>query len=330
MGHLTGLDEMRAVARASCTPVHYHPVGERRGAEATYRRFLEMTGLGAPGAAHSSGRWEVNLSERAAIEARVAALEIETPSWGYGDSGTRFAVFPQRDRPRNVFERVDDAAVVHRLTGIAPAVALHFPWDRVDDLAALRDHIAARGLRAGAINANLFQDPDYRLGSLTNRRPGASARRRSSICWSVSRSPPRSARPRSRLWLADGINYAGQDDFRERRRRLAAGLAALYAALPPEQELLVEYKPFEPAFYATDLADWGSALLSVPLPGGAGARARRSRTSLSRRERRADRGSLGTRGAAGGHPSQRPQVRRRRPDRRVGRTRSSCSSSSSR
>jgi L-rhamnose isomerase / sugar isomerase len=196
----------------------------------------------------------------AAIEARVASLEIETPSWGYGDSGTRFAVFPQGDRPRNVFERVDDAALVHELTGIAPAVALHFPWDRVDDLGALREHISARGLRAGAINANLFQDPDYRLGSLTNADPAIREKALAHLleCVEVATALGSSAQS---LWLADGINYAGQDDFRERRRRLLAGLETLYAALPAEQELLVEYKPFEPAFYATDLADWGSALL---------------------------------------------------------------------
>ena len=196
----------------------------------------------------------------AAIKDRLGRLEVETPSWGYGDSGTRFAVFTQDGRPRNVFERVDDAATVHRLTGTAPAVALHFPWDAVDDLGALRDHIASRGLRVGAINANLFQDPDYRLGSLTN--PSADIRRKALDhlvdCIHVATELGSTAQS---LWLADGINYAGQDDLGERRRRLVAGLKAAYAELPPEQELLVEYKPFEPAFYATDLADWGSALL---------------------------------------------------------------------
>src|SRR3954447_2347748 len=106
------------------------------------------------------------------IERALGALEIETPSWGYGDSGTRFAVFPQPGRPRDVFEKVDDAAEVHRLTGTAPSVALHFPWDQVDDLGALRAHIEARGLRVGAVNPNLFQDPQYKLGSVTNPDAG--------------------------------------------------------------------------------------------------------------------------------------------------------------
>src|SRR3954449_1055788 len=103
-----------------------------------------------------------------AVEAALAGLEIETPSWGYGDSGTRFAVFQQPGRPRDAFERIDDAAEVHRLTGAAPAVALHFPWDQVDDLAALRAHIEGHGLRVGAVNPNLFQEPEYKLGSITN------------------------------------------------------------------------------------------------------------------------------------------------------------------
>src|ERR687889_2164292 len=110
------------------------------------------------------------------VVARIGELTIETPSWGYGDSGTRFATFQQPGRPRDVFERVDDAAEVHRLTASAGAVALHFPWDAVDDLAALREHIEARGLRVGAVNANLFQDPDYKLGSVTH--PDEAVRRK--------------------------------------------------------------------------------------------------------------------------------------------------------
>ena len=102
------------------------------------------------------------------VERALGAFAVETPSWGYGDSGTRFAVFTQPGRPRTVFERLDDAAEVHRLTGAAPAVALHFPWDAVDDLAELRAHADGLGLRIGAVNPNLFQDPDYKLGSVTH------------------------------------------------------------------------------------------------------------------------------------------------------------------
>ena len=195
-----------------------------------------------------------------AVERAVAALEIETPSWGYGDSGTRFATFQQPGRPRDAFERLDDAAEVHRLTGTAPAVALHFPWDQVDNLGELRSHGKELGLRIGAVNPNLFQDPEYKLGSITH--PDAEVRAKAVThlleCVEVARELGSTAQS---LWFADGTNYAGQDDLVARRRRLIDSLEQVYAALPSEQELLVEYKPFEPAFYASDLADWGSALL---------------------------------------------------------------------
>ena len=194
------------------------------------------------------------------IVSRLRALEVETPSWGYGDSGTRFATFTQAGRPRTVFERIDDAAEVHRLTGTAPAVALHFPWDAVDDLSALRAHAQGLGLRIGAVNPNLFQDPDYKLGSITN--PDVRIRDKAVAhlleCVGIARELGSSAQS---LWFADGTSYAGQDDLRGRRARMLDCLARVYEALPAEQELLLEYKPYEPAFYATDLADWGSALL---------------------------------------------------------------------
>src|SRR4051794_23842113 len=197
----------------------------------------------------------------AAVERALGALVVETPSWGYGDSGTRFATFQQPGRPRDVFERIDDAAEVHRLTGTAGAVALHFPWDAVDDLAALREHIARHGLTVGAVNPNLFQDPDYKLGSICHPDADVRAKALEHLLDCVRVAAELGATAQS-LWFADGTNYAGQDDLRARRRRLVETLRALYAHLPAEQELLVEYKFFEPAFYATDLADWGSALLA--------------------------------------------------------------------
>jgi L-rhamnose isomerase/sugar isomerase len=194
------------------------------------------------------------------VAEQLVALAIETPSWGYGDSGTRFGTFPQPGRPRDVFERVEDAAEVHRLTGTAPAVALHFPWDAVEDLGALRDRIEAAGLRVGAVNPNLFQDPDYKLGSVTHPDAGVRAKAVEHLLECVSIATALGSTAQS-LWLADGTNYPGQDELRARRARLIDSLAQVYAALPDEQELLVEYKLFEPAFYATDLADWGSAVL---------------------------------------------------------------------
>ena len=196
----------------------------------------------------------------AAVESALAELTIETPSWGYGDSGTRFATFQQAGRPRDVFERVDDAAEVHRLTGTAGSVALHFPWDEVEDYDKLREHIAAAGLAVGAVNPNLFQDADYKLGSIAH--PDAAIRAKAVAhlkeCVEIATALRSTAQS---LWFADGTNYAGQDDLRARRRRLTEALSDVYAVLPQEQELLVEYKFFEPAFYATDFADWGSSLL---------------------------------------------------------------------
>jgi len=194
-----------------------------------------------------------------AVEGRLRTQRIDTPSWGYANSGTRFKVFPQPGVPRTVEEKLADAALVHRLTGAAPAVALHIPWDRVDDWAALRTHAAGLGLALGAINPNLFQDERYKLGSLAH--PDAAVRRQATDhvleCVTIARAT--GSRDIS-LWLADGTNYPGQDDLRARRRRLLAALEEIYAALDPTMRLLVEYKFYEPAFYATDIADWGMAL----------------------------------------------------------------------
>jgi L-rhamnose isomerase / sugar isomerase len=194
------------------------------------------------------------------VEAALRAQRVETPSWAFAASGTRFAVFPQAGSPRDTFEKLEDAAEVHRLTGIAPSVALHIPWDKVDDLSALRDRAEALGLRLGAINPNLFQAPEYKLGSLCNPDPGI---RRLAIahvreCIEIATGLGSDA---ISLWLADGTNYPGQDSLRARRQRLVDALCEVYGALAHEMELLVEYKLYEPAFYATDLADWGSTLL---------------------------------------------------------------------
>jgi L-rhamnose isomerase/sugar isomerase len=194
------------------------------------------------------------------IQQKLQQFTVETPSWGYADSGTRFGVFPQAGRPRDVFEKLEDAAEVNRLTGAAGSVALHFPWDTVEDYAELRAFADELGLQIGAVNPNLFQDPDYKLGSITN--PDAAVRRKAVEhlleCVEIASALGSTAQS---LWLADGTNYAGQDDLHARRTRLLDCLTELYAQMPEDQELLVEYKPFEPAFYATDIPDWGSATL---------------------------------------------------------------------
>jgi L-rhamnose isomerase/sugar isomerase len=200
------------------------------------------------------------MTQEQTIETAFRNLTIETPSWGYGDSGTRFAVFPQEGRPRDVFEKLEDAAEVNRLTGTASKVALHIPWDAVEDYQGLRAHANQLGLEIGAVNPNLFQDPIYKLGSITHPDPEV---RRSAIdhlleCVEIASKLGSTAQS---LWFADGTNYVGQDNLLQRRGRLLDCLHEVYAALPDDQELLVEYKPFEPAFYATDIADWGSATL---------------------------------------------------------------------
>jgi L-rhamnose isomerase/sugar isomerase len=191
---------------------------------------------------------------------RLAALKIETPSWGYGNSGTRFHVYPWPGAARTVHERIADAALVHELTACCPSVALHIPWDAVDDYASLRRYAEAEGVSLGAINPNLFGSDEYRLGSLCN--PDASVRARAlehcRECIAIAQEVGSSI---ISLWLADGTNYPGQDDLGSRFARLFDGLERLYADLPDEMRLLVEYKFFEPGFYSTDLPDWGTAAL---------------------------------------------------------------------
>jgi L-rhamnose isomerase/sugar isomerase len=195
-----------------------------------------------------------------AIVAELRRLEIETPSWGYGNSGTRFHVFPWPSAARTPEERIADAALVHRLTGACPTVAIHIPWDRVDDWDAFRRYAEQEGVRIGAINPNLFQDDRYRLGSLAH--PDETVRRLAlDHCLECVEIAKRVGSTIVSLWVPDGTNYPGQDDLRGRFRRLAAALEELYEALPDRMRLLVEYKFFEPSFYSTDLPDWGTAAL---------------------------------------------------------------------
>jgi L-rhamnose isomerase / sugar isomerase len=199
------------------------------------------------------------MTETAALE-RLAGLEIETPSWAYGNSGTRFHVYPWPGAARTVWERIDDAALVHRLTGSCPSVALHIPWDRVDDWSALGDYASDRGIRIGAINPNLFSEDAYRLGSFCH--PDERVRSRAlGHCRECIEIAQQVGSTIISLWLADGTNYPGQDDLRTRHARLATGLEELYLLLPDGMRLLLEYKFFEPGFYSTDVPDWGTAAM---------------------------------------------------------------------
>lgn len=183
-------------------------------------------------------------------------LQIEVPSWAYGNSGTRFKVFAQPGVPRDPFEKVSDAAVVARLTGSVPSVALHIPWDKVDDYGKLAAHAADEGIALGTINSNTFQDDDYRLGSICAPDPRVRRKAVDHLLECVDIMDQTGSRD-LKLWFADGTNYPGQDDIRARQDRLAEGLREVYDRLGPDQRMVLEYKFFEPAFYTTDVPDWG-------------------------------------------------------------------------
>jgi L-rhamnose isomerase/sugar isomerase len=195
-----------------------------------------------------------------AVKARLKAQKIETPSWGYANSGTRFKAFAWPGAAVTTREKLDDAAMVHKMTGIAPSVALHIPWDKPEDndYAAMREYAEAQGITLGAINPNVFQDDAYRLGSLGNPNPGIREMALDHILECCEIMTKTGSRDLS-LWFADGTNYAGQDSLRGRKRRFEQGLRQTYAHLPAGGRMLIEYKLFEPAFYNTDLPDWGTS-----------------------------------------------------------------------
>src|SRR5215468_8924546 len=200
-------------------------------------------------------------------------FRIELPSWGFANTGTRFGKFLQPAAAATIAEKLSDAGEVHRVTGVCPTVALHVQWDfahGVDDAEKVGQIAQKHGVRPGTINPNLFQDQEYKFGSFGNPdntiRDRALRHCRDSIviaqslgCRDVS------------LFFADGSNYPGTANIRQRKRWCEECLAAAHAALETDQRLLVEYKPFEPAFYHTDIADWGMA---VHMAGSAGPKAR--------------------------------------------------------
>jgi L-rhamnose isomerase/sugar isomerase len=195
----------------------------------------------------------------ASVKAALRSQWIETPSWAYGNSGTRFKVFAQPGVARTPYEKLEDAAQVHKFTGVAPSVALHIPWDRVDDYEHLAKHAVHLGVQIGAINPNTFQEPEYRLGSVCNPDPAVRRKATDHLleCVEIAHATGSSILS---LWFADGTNYPGQDDIGARQDRLAEALRETYAALGDGVRMLIEYKFFEPAFYSMDLPDWGTSL----------------------------------------------------------------------
>ena len=197
-----------------------------------------------------------------AIHKTLNRLHIELPSWGFANTGTRFGKFLQAAAAGTLEEKFSDAGQVHALTGVCPTIALHVLWDLPAGKESVSEiqRLAARyGVQAGSINPNVFQDQHYKHGSLGNPDPAVRAAAAKHIDDSIEVAKLLGCRDIS-LWFADGSNYPGTQNIRHRKRWFGQGLAAAHGKLGKEQRLLVEYKPFEPAFYHTDIADWGMAL----------------------------------------------------------------------
>jgi len=194
------------------------------------------------------------------VKEALKTQHIETPSWGYANSGTRFKAFAWPGAATTTRQKLDDAGMVHKMTGIAPSVAVHIPWDRPedDDYVGMCQYAEERGVYIGAVNPNVFQDDEYRLGSLGN--PLSSAREQAldhilECCEIMTKVKSKDLS----LWFADGTNYAGQDSLRGRKQRFEEGLRIVSEHMPPDSRMLVEYKFFEPTFYSTDIPDWGTS-----------------------------------------------------------------------
>jgi len=187
---------------------------------------------------------------------------IELPSWAFGNSGTRFKVFSTPGTPRTPEEKIADAAQVHSFTGLAPTVALHIPWDRVDDFGALRVYAEGLGVSLGTVNSNTFQDDDYKFGSLTHTDPRIRQKAIDDHVECIDVMGHTGSRD-LKIWLADGTNYPGQQDIRTRQDLLADSLASIYARLGENQRMVLEYKFFEPATYHMDVPDWGTSYAQV-------------------------------------------------------------------
>jgi L-rhamnose isomerase/sugar isomerase len=204
----------------------------------------------------------IDMTSLSSIESALLAQAIELPSWAFGNSGTRFKVFGSPGTARDPFEKVSDAAQVHKHTGLAPSVALHIPWDLVDSFADLSKHAEDNGVTLGTINSNTFQDDDYKLGSVTHSDPKVRQKAIDHHFACIDVMHETGSRD-LKIWLADGTNYPGQGDIRARQDRLADSLAKIYERIGKDQRLVLEYKFFEPAFYHTDVPDWGTSYAQV-------------------------------------------------------------------
>jgi L-rhamnose isomerase / sugar isomerase len=193
---------------------------------------------------------------------QLARQAIELPSWAFGNSGTRFKVFSTPGTPRDPYEKIADAAQVNKYTGLAPTVALHIPWDLVDDFADLRRHAEELGVRLGTVNSNTFQDDDYKFGALTHVDETIRQKAIDHHLRCIDVMDATGSRD-LKIWLAEGSNYPGQEDMRSRQDRLHDSLTTIYDRLGDDQRLVLEYKFFEPSFYHTDVPDWGTSYVQT-------------------------------------------------------------------
>jgi L-rhamnose isomerase/sugar isomerase len=203
--------------------------------------------------------------DRDTVVDRLASFEVAIPSWALGTGGTRFGRFPGVGEPRDVYEKMDDIAVIHRLTRATPRVSLHIPWDEPDDPDALKAHATRLGLGFDAVNSNTFQDQpgqalSYKHGSLSHTDPAV---REQAVAHNlhVIDVGRRLGSKSLTVWLADGSSYPGQMHLRKGFERTLDGLRRVYAGLPDDWRMFTEHKPYEPAFYATVVQDWGSSLM---------------------------------------------------------------------
>ncbi len=197
------------------------------------------------------------------VKERVKQHKIETPSWAYSDSGTRFGVYRQPGAALTLREKLEDAGMVNKLTGVAPTVAVHVLWDfekGLDSVEETKQIAEETGVRIGAINPNLFQPQEYKLGSFASPWEHARKKAIDHTLESIKIGEAVGSKYLS-MWFADGTNFPGQDDFVERKHRMLEGLKTAYDAMPSDMTMLLEYKFFEPAFYGTDIPDWGTSYL---------------------------------------------------------------------
>jgi len=201
------------------------------------------------------------------ITKAVANFKVAVPSWGVGTGGTRFGRFPGIGEPRNVFEKLEDCGVIHKLTGATPTVSLHIPWDKTDDYKALREHGAALGLGFDAMNSNTFQDQigqqhSYKYGSLTNTDAATRAQAVAHNIECIEAGKKLGSKALT-VWIGDGANFPGQSHLGRAFDRYLESQKQIYAALPDDWRMFIEHKMYEPAFYATVIQDWGSSLLAA-------------------------------------------------------------------